>query len=216
MSKTSILFAFIISFIIYIFFWNNILITPLRIFLTAIHESFHGLATILTGGSIYKMSLNHFSGVLTSMGGFYPFISISGYLGSTLLGALLISSKHKSLYLILISLIVFFISLIYIDKYFSVEFLLLNVMIVTLFIFIYKAKFLNEISLFLGTMLGVESIQDIQMYLFVAPEKTDSGLLANYIGLSFLTLPISIFMFIVSILIWYKIGLKRVVNEKSL
>lgn len=89
-------------------------------------------------------------------------------------------------------------------------------MIFILFIFIYKAKFLNEISLFLGTMLGVESIQDIQMYLFVAPERTDSGLLANYIGLSFLTLPISIFMFIVSILIWYKIGLKRVVNEKSL
>lgn len=216
MSKIKVLAAFLISAVVYMFFWENILLTPLRIFLTAIHESFHGIVTVLTGGNIYKMSLNHFSGVLTSAGGIYPLISISGYLGSALLGSLLISSNHKSLYLILISIIVFFISLIYIDSYFSYEFVFLNVMIFILFVFIYKALYLREIALFLGTLLAFESIQDIKMYLFIAPGKTDSGLLAHYIGLDILTLPISIFMFIVSLLIWYKIGLKRILNEKSL
>lgn len=216
MSKLKVLFAFVIGVIIYMLFWNNILLTPLKIFLTAIHESFHGLATILTGGSIYKMSLNHFSGVLTSIGGFYPIISISGYLGSALLGALLISSKHKTLYLISISLIVFIISIIYIHSYFSMEFLLLNCMIFSIFILIYKNIFLNEFSLFLGTMLAIESIQDIKMYLFIAPEQTDSGLLAKYFGSYIFTLPISIFLLLSSLFIWYRIGLKRVLNEKSL
>lgn len=216
MSKIKVFAAFLISFIIYMFFWENILLTPLRIFLTAIHEAFHGIATILTGGNIYKMSLNHLSGVLVSSGGIYPLISISGYLGSALLGSLLISSNKKSIYLITISIIVFLISLFYIDKYFSYEFILLNIMIFILFFLIFKKFYLKEISLFLGTLLAMESIQDIRMYLFVAPEKTDSGLLAHYIGLDILALPISIFLFIVSIIIWFKIGLKRVLNEKSL
>ncbi len=216
MLKTKVLIAFTISIIIYIFLWNSFLIAPLRIYLTALHEACHGIATILTGGGIYKMSLNHFSGTLMSSGGFYPLISISGYLGSALIGALLISSKNKNLIFIAISIIVFLISLIYIDSYFSKEFVLLNVMLFILGFIIWKGLYIQETSLLIGSLLGIESLQDIRIYLIVAPERTDSGLLANYLGTSFLTFPISIFLFIISMYIWYRVGLKRVLNEKSL
>lgn len=213
MKKEEILIYFMITTIIYMFFWNNILISPLRIYLTAIHETFHGLAAIISGGSIYKMSLNHFSGVLTSLGGFYPLISVSGYLGSALLGSILISSENRHVYLALTTIAVTIISILYIDTYFSYEFLGVLSISILLFIVVWKQKFIKEISLFIGTMLAFESIQDIRMYLFVAPEKTDSGLLANYLGLPILTLPISIFLLTISILIWYKIGFKRIVKK---
>lgn len=216
MLKIKVLIAFTISIIIYMFLWESPLLAPLRIYLTALHEACHGIATILTGGGIYKMSLDHFSGSIISRGGFYPLVSIAGYLGSALIGALLISSKNKSFIFIFISLSVFLISLIYIDTYFSKEFILLNIMLFIIGFFVWKSFYINEISIFVGTLLAMESLQDIRMYLLVAPERTDSGLLANYLGLSILTLPISIFLLICSIYIWYKIGLKRVLNEKSL
>lgn len=213
MKKEEILIYFMITTIIYMFFWNNILISPLRIYLTAIHETFHGLAAIISGGSIYKMSLNHFSGVLTSLGGFYPLISVSGYLGSALLGAILISSENRHVYLALTTIAVTIVSILYIDTYFSYEFLGVLSISILLFIAVWKQKFIKEISLFIGTMLAFESIQDIRMYLFIAPEKTDSGLLANYLGLPILTLPISVFLLTISILVWYKIGFKRIVKK---
>lgn len=209
MNKNIYLLQIFVAMLIYIFFWNSIILAPLKIYMTAIHETFHGLAAFLTGGSIYKMSLDHFSGTLTSSGGFYPIISVAGYLGSALLGALLISTKNKVFLLAAQLIVVSLVSVIYIDNLISYEFIGLAIILGLLFFAVMKNFYLDNIAFFIGTMLAIESVQDIKMYLFIAPGETDSGLLANWIGLDILTLPISIFMFLASMAIWYYFGLKR-------
>jgi len=65
---------------------------PFRWSETFFHEISHGLAAILTGGTIYKITLNFDgSGVATTGGGVRFLVSFSGYAGSALWGFLIYS-----------------------------------------------------------------------------------------------------------------------------
>ncbi len=74
--------------------WNipqlTILLYPLRLFTTYVHEAGHGLAAILTGGQVvgFAVSANG-SGLATTIGGARWLILPAGYLGAALFGSLL-------------------------------------------------------------------------------------------------------------------------------
>jgi len=80
-----ILVAFIIDYLPLInlpFLWSE----------TFFHEISHGLAALLTGGSIHNITLNfNGSGICTTRGGSRFIISFSGYAGSALWGLLIYS-----------------------------------------------------------------------------------------------------------------------------
>lgn len=80
-----ILIAFIVDYLPFInlpFLWSE----------TFFHEISHGLAALLTGGSIHNITLNfNGSGVCTTRGGSRFIISFSGYAGSALWGLLIYS-----------------------------------------------------------------------------------------------------------------------------
>ncbi|KAJ7043484.1 peptidase M50B-like-domain-containing protein [Mycena alexandri] len=84
----------IIAYAVVIFgFWNvpgvRNCINPLKLFTIATHELFHIVAAILSGGRILKITIDpHVGGATIVEGGRPVFILASGYIGSTLLGAL--------------------------------------------------------------------------------------------------------------------------------
>lgn len=200
MKKTYFL-EFISILFIFLFFWDSLFIYPIKTFITMIHESFHGLAAIITGGTIHNITLDGISGKISTSGGFYPVVSISGYLGTSLLGAILIASKHRTLIISL--LLIYVVSLLLFYTKFSLSFFIVFGFSALLIYSLSKGKFLDDISFILGSFLVVSSFEDIRTYLFSIPSKTDSGLLADYFGMPFLTLPISLFVSILSLFFLY-------------
>ena len=71
-----------------LFFWNSFLILPIKLMTVFFHELSHGLAAILTGGSIIKIELNlNQGGVCYHQGGIFLIVASAGYLGSLLWGS---------------------------------------------------------------------------------------------------------------------------------
>ena len=77
--------------------WNTPLMIPLKILIVFFHELSHGLAALLTGGSIESISISSQQGGLTTTrGGSLFLITSAGYLGSLLIGVLLFLVALKS------------------------------------------------------------------------------------------------------------------------
>ena len=71
--------------------WNTPFVFPLKIFVVFLHELSHGIAALLTGGSIVRIDLSPDEGGLCTTRGGWPFVITSaGYLGSLLFGTLLL------------------------------------------------------------------------------------------------------------------------------
>lgn len=90
-----ILISALIFFILKEFAYVNILAKgiyyPINLFVTSLHEMGHGLFAILTGGSVSSITVNSDgSGVAYTSGGIQSLILMGGYLGSALLGNILL------------------------------------------------------------------------------------------------------------------------------
>ncbi|MCA9902860.1 MAG: M50 family metallopeptidase [Anaerolineae bacterium] len=88
------LFASLGAFALALIIWNipqlNFLLYPIRLFVTFVHESGHGLAAIASGGSLngFQVFANG-TGVATTSGGNIVLILPAGYIGAAIFGALL-------------------------------------------------------------------------------------------------------------------------------
>lgn len=79
--------------------WDTPFVFPLKIFVVFLHELSHGLAAILTGGSIVRIELSAAEGGFCVSRGGVPFLVTSaGYLGSLAWGAalLLLGARARS------------------------------------------------------------------------------------------------------------------------
>ncbi len=82
---------FLIMAMVSLFFWLTPALYPLKIFVVFIHETFHALVTVLTGGQVVSMVVTPWqSGYVQSMGGSPLLIAAAGYIGSALFGGLLL------------------------------------------------------------------------------------------------------------------------------
>jgi hypothetical protein len=78
-------------------FWQSPVLYPLKIFVVLLHEISHGLAAVLTGGSIVSIHLDaDQGGVCLTRGGSRFLILNAGYLGSLCFGALLVLVAARS------------------------------------------------------------------------------------------------------------------------
>ena len=77
--------------------WDSVVILPLKIFVVLLHEVSHGIAAVLTGGSIDRIEINqHQGGVCWTRGGSRFVILSAGYLGSMVWGALLLMLASRT------------------------------------------------------------------------------------------------------------------------
>ena len=85
------LFWVAVSFVIALLCWDTRPFYPLKLLVVFLHESGHALAAILTGGSVHSIRIDaHERGVTMTSGGWRLAVLSGGYLGSTILGALIL------------------------------------------------------------------------------------------------------------------------------
>ncbi len=78
--------------------WETPVVYPIKIFVVCLHELGHALAALLTGGQVVSIQIFPEEGGLTLTRGGWPFVIVSaGYLGSMLLGGVLLylSSRRQ-------------------------------------------------------------------------------------------------------------------------
>lgn len=88
----------LVLFLIAMSLWNTPILFPLRTLVVFFHEISHGVAALLTGGSIIQMQITPGSGGLCiTRGGWTIVVLSAGYVGSMVCGGLLLvlSSKRK-------------------------------------------------------------------------------------------------------------------------
>ena len=79
-----------------IFLWNTILLYPLKLLVVLMHETSHAIAALVTGGSVERIAINVMQGGITYTQGGSRFVILSaGYIGSSLIGALLLWASAR-------------------------------------------------------------------------------------------------------------------------
>lgn len=95
MSTRALLLTVIAAAAVSLFLWDTLAIYPFRLLVTLMHETGHGVAAKLVGGSVLSVTISPREGGLT-LSRFEPttlkrmIVSSSGYVGSSLAGALLL------------------------------------------------------------------------------------------------------------------------------
>jgi hypothetical protein len=113
--------------IVICYFWQSAALIPLKILVVFFHESSHALATILSGGKVLSMQVDpQQGGAVQSLGG-WPFLIVSaGYLGSLVIGALLLvlaaHSKHDRWILAALGLMMLVLTVVYVRNGFGLFF----------------------------------------------------------------------------------------------
>src|SRR5712692_8877077 len=86
-----LVFASLLTLALWFIPFAGIITTPIRLFVTLIHESGHALAALATFGGVKRVALDWSgSGVTFTQGGWGFVISSAGYLATTLYGAALL------------------------------------------------------------------------------------------------------------------------------
>lgn len=89
--------ALLLILVAVVLLWNTWAVYPLKILVVFFHELSHGLAALLTGGSIERIELSEAEGGLAvTRGGSRFVILTAGYLGSLLVGGLLLLAAARS------------------------------------------------------------------------------------------------------------------------
>ena len=179
------------------------LLVPVDLYLIAWHETMHALGAWFTGGSVHGIEVRARDGLTWTSGGWFPIISMAGYLGTSLWGAALLLSarRPKLVWPMKITTVGLPPLAMLIGDGISLSLLLVIAISVGLF-FVWR-KFPAVVTLIVSGLFASESWRDVQMYLFSMPGQTDAGILAKHLGVQMLTLPIALSMAVLALLIWW-------------
>ena len=200
-------------------FWNTSLILPFRLFVVLVHEIFHAGTALITGGQVLEMRTNlNESGHTLAQGGFFPLISAAGYVGSALLGALLIYTgtlpQVQRLLLLLIGMACMGMTIWYtpvagVDFYLGIfAGLILAAMAIK------SQRAAVAAATWIGVMLCLYSLYDFYTDLWRHAELTDAGILARYWGAPLLAYPIALSWVLLSLGFMYR-AMRALVRKKK-
>ena len=104
--------------------WETVIAYPFRVFVVFLHEISHGLAAVLTGGSIESIQLSvNEGGVCVTRGGWRFVVLSAGYLGSLFFGALFLllggDRRHSQSIVAVIGLFTLVVTLVYVRSWFG-------------------------------------------------------------------------------------------------
>ena len=176
--------------------WETPVIKPFRVFVVLVHEMGHATAALATGGRIVELRANwDESGHAHTHGGFVPLICSAGYLGSALLGALMIYAGSRPaiprLALAALGGVSLAASLLFAPLY-SVDFLFGTAFgLALLAVAIHFRRAARWVGVWMGVMLCLYTLYDFRTDLWENPGATDAGILAAHWGLPLLAYPIA-------------------------
>lgn len=169
----------------------------------SIHEVAHGLAAIFTGGSISSLDVQWGHGLAITQGGWYPVVSMAGYVGTAIVGAIFfLASVHfwarwLGLAFLMVATVLLFIYASFSGAFF---FALFANAVVAACLFIDRK---GGTASFFATMLMYPQWSDVQQLLWYQPGKTDAGLLAQYFGMPWLAWPIAVVYTLGTVFVWF-------------
>ncbi len=197
--------------------WDTHFIYPFRLFMVVVHEVCHAAAAMLTGGEVLEMKTQRDeSGHTLTRGGLFPVISAAGYVGSAVLGALLIhTGKSPRLQRLVLSVIgaatmgmtMWYTPLGGMDFYLGIFGGL-----ILLCMAIKSQRASQAAATWLGIMLCLYSLHDFHTDLWLYPEMTDAGILARHWGAPILAYPIALIWVLLSVGLMYR-ALRAVVKS---
>lgn len=97
--RQALIIAAVASVVLYAM-WNmavfNIIMIPLRLFVTYVHEAGHSIAAMITGGRVIRFIVSpDGSGLATTAGGVRSVVISGGYVGAALFGSLLFAIANR-------------------------------------------------------------------------------------------------------------------------
>ncbi len=176
---------------------------PVDLFLIAWHEAMHAVGAWLTGGSVTSIEVRARDGATWTSGGWFPVISMAGYIGTSLWGAGLLASARRPSLIWPMRVITVVLPPLAMLLGNGIGLSLFVVIAISVGLFFLWRAFPGGVTLGVSGFFASESWRDVQMYLFSIPGQTDAGILAKHLGLQILTLPIALSMAVLSLFIWW-------------
>ena len=199
---------YVVCAVVTLVLWDTPVLKPFQVFVVMMHEIFHALAALATGGEVLEMRTNvDESGHTLTRGGLFPLISAAGYVGSASLGALLIyvgsTPQLQRLLVLLIGATCMGMTMAFTppgenDFYFGIF-----VGLILACVAIRSRRFSVAAATWLGIMLCLYSLHDFRTDLSM-PRQTDAGILAHYWGQPLLAYPIALVWILLSVSLMYR------------
>ncbi len=87
----------VVLFLVALYFWDSMLLLPIKYLTVFFHELSHGMAAVFTGGSIIRIEVSsNLGGVCWTSGGIRFIVISAGYLGSLFWGCLILLGAVKT------------------------------------------------------------------------------------------------------------------------
>jgi len=195
-----------------ILLWHTPVLYPFKVLTVFFHELGHGAAALLTGGEITALRINpDESGLATTRGGWAPAVASAGYVGSSLIGGLLLylaaSPRWHRLTLALVGAVLLAATLLYVRNWFAL-FYGLAAGGLFLFLGLYRYGRRSAAAGWLLAAVGVTSslyaVYDLADLLPWGPAReTDAVLLARHTGVPALVWTVVWACVSLFILIWF-------------
>jgi hypothetical protein len=153
------------------FFWNTMAVYPIKLFVVFLHELSHGIAAVVTGGKIIKVEISYLiGGVCYTQGGNAFIIASAGYLGSILLGGLLLvqasKTNHTKFLGLFLAIVVILVTIFYVRNSFGLIFGFSFSAVLLILSFFLPSFILEWILKFIGIVSCFYVLIDIKEDLF--------------------------------------------------
>jgi hypothetical protein len=174
--------------VVLLVFWDTVLVRPLRVLVVLLHEIFHALAALVTGGGVNTIEvISHRTGLTSLYGGLPAVVYSAGYLGTAFIGAVLLGSTYRwpvkrSLYLgIGIMLVVN--TLFFVRNPFGWMYGLVSGLFFLTLFFI-EFPFSAYVMDLIGVLCVVDVFYDLTGF-FLAFSRNDAAILSRIVGLPY-------------------------------
>jgi Peptidase M50B-like len=184
--------------------FGHLVLYPVTLLVTFLHEFGHALGAILTGGNVEGMQINpDGSGYTVTRGGSPGVVLMGGYLGSAILGNLLfrIGVKHRTstqTTLIALAVIMALAGIVWFESFQSTA--ILFVFAASLYLIARKTTWDQDLLMFLGLAAVLYIIQDFN----VGP-KSDLAMYEQMVGIFPSTVWMYIWLAFAAILFWWNL-----------
>ncbi len=174
--------------LLFLLLWDTVLVRPFRVLVVLLHEIFHALAVLLTGGGVRTIHvLSARAGSTVMQGGVPAIVYPAGLLGTVLLGGILIAGGaryplKRSLYLGL-GLLIGGAALLFVRDPFGRAYGLLTAAVFVL-LALRELPFSAHVADFLGVLCLVDAARDLAGF-FLAPGRNDAMILHEITGVPY-------------------------------
>lgn len=204
------------------FFWDNILLYPLKVLVVFFHESSHALMTIFTGGEVKELAVTaRQGGHVISRGGNRFLTLTAGYLGSLLWGTLIYivaaRTRIDKLAMFILGTVIIGIAVIFVSNRFGLGFSLLTGFVMV----VLGIKSNEKINDFILRVIGLTSMIYVPLDIYsdtIARShlRSDARMLAEeFGGTTVMWGGLWILLSLIIIIFTLKWGMKEIASESE-